>query len=501
MALGISFDFGRFKILIGGASAQWWGPMAVAVIFGLTFATLLTLVMVPTMYRLFEKLRGLVSRRTQVASATAAAVLAIGLTLVPGSAEALTLDEAWTAAEDYSIQLQASIEQQVQTGTLRGKALAAVQPQVDVRTTYVMNQREVAFDMTENFPEDILALMGDVDLGDPTVVQEKEFWQAELGVSQRLFSGAALPGYRSARQLNQAAIYDVQDTRMVVKEQVATAFYGLAAAREGLAISQAAMTSAEHGQQLANRQVLAGAAPPRTDTQARLDLARAKRELENARRQLVDAEEGFATLTGLRGITIDTGPARPAPESAEAALQQARIHRPDINASQARVTATEHERVGRDLRFLPVVDGRFAYLYDQNTGFNTEPWNWRATLTASWQLWDGGLRLAERKETASRVRSAELGVRAAQRQAEHDVRVAYEALKMAESAQAAGLEERALAEENLDLAERSFEAGGATWLDVEQAQLQQLSASLAELTARQQRELAAIRLAAASGTL
>ncbi|MEE9384981.1 MAG: efflux RND transporter permease subunit [Nannocystaceae bacterium] len=64
MALGITVDFAPLgaghapRLLTGTQSAQWWGPMAVAVIFGLAFATLLTLVLVPTMYSILEDLRG-----------------------------------------------------------------------------------------------------------------------------------------------------------------------------------------------------------------------------------------------------------------------------------------------------------------------------------------------------------------------------------------------------------------------------------------------------------
>ncbi len=50
MALGINFDFKSFEWTSGGETAQWWGSMAVAVIFGLTFATVLTLVVVPALY-------------------------------------------------------------------------------------------------------------------------------------------------------------------------------------------------------------------------------------------------------------------------------------------------------------------------------------------------------------------------------------------------------------------------------------------------------------------
>ena len=47
LTTGFSFDFRNFRFDIGGESSQWWGPMGVAVIFGLTVATFLTLIIVP----------------------------------------------------------------------------------------------------------------------------------------------------------------------------------------------------------------------------------------------------------------------------------------------------------------------------------------------------------------------------------------------------------------------------------------------------------------------
>jgi len=52
MALGVSFDFRNWNWIVGGESSQYWGPMATAVIFGLAFATILTLVVVPVLYSL-----------------------------------------------------------------------------------------------------------------------------------------------------------------------------------------------------------------------------------------------------------------------------------------------------------------------------------------------------------------------------------------------------------------------------------------------------------------
>ena len=55
MAIGLSFDFRNLRIQMGGESAEWWGPMAVAIIFGLAVATLLTLVVVPALYSITER--------------------------------------------------------------------------------------------------------------------------------------------------------------------------------------------------------------------------------------------------------------------------------------------------------------------------------------------------------------------------------------------------------------------------------------------------------------
>jgi CzcA family heavy metal efflux pump len=68
MATGVSLDFKKFALDIGSESSQWWGPMAVAVIFGLGVATLLTLVVVPVLCSLGSSLRGDFGPRSKEAS-------------------------------------------------------------------------------------------------------------------------------------------------------------------------------------------------------------------------------------------------------------------------------------------------------------------------------------------------------------------------------------------------------------------------------------------------
>jgi len=63
MALGMNIDFGSLlsnwnpNLFFGGENADFWGPMAWTVIFGLSFATFLTLVLVPAMYLVGNKIK------------------------------------------------------------------------------------------------------------------------------------------------------------------------------------------------------------------------------------------------------------------------------------------------------------------------------------------------------------------------------------------------------------------------------------------------------------
>lgn len=62
LAIGLNFDFIKFfasyevDFFMGGDNKIFWGPMSWTIIFGLTFATFLTLIIVPIMYQFFAKI-------------------------------------------------------------------------------------------------------------------------------------------------------------------------------------------------------------------------------------------------------------------------------------------------------------------------------------------------------------------------------------------------------------------------------------------------------------
>jgi multidrug efflux pump subunit AcrB len=71
LAVGLNVDFFSLfmdydpKIFMGGDNVVFWGPLAWTVIFGLVFATFLTLVVVPVMFYLVNRAKVNVSNKRQ----------------------------------------------------------------------------------------------------------------------------------------------------------------------------------------------------------------------------------------------------------------------------------------------------------------------------------------------------------------------------------------------------------------------------------------------------
>jgi multidrug efflux pump subunit AcrB len=50
LTTGFDFDWQAFHFVTGGANTAFWQPMGTAIIFGLTFATFLTLIIIPVLF-------------------------------------------------------------------------------------------------------------------------------------------------------------------------------------------------------------------------------------------------------------------------------------------------------------------------------------------------------------------------------------------------------------------------------------------------------------------
>jgi multidrug efflux pump len=73
MVLATNIDFFSRTVLVGAPSTQWWRQLATAIVFGLTFATLLTLVVTPSALMLRENVSAFRARRRQAKQSSAEA--------------------------------------------------------------------------------------------------------------------------------------------------------------------------------------------------------------------------------------------------------------------------------------------------------------------------------------------------------------------------------------------------------------------------------------------
>jgi multidrug efflux pump len=501
MALGMSVDFTHGKILLGGQSASWWGPMAWAVIFGLSFATVLTLVMVPTLFSIYDDWRRLWARvRKRPPQPIVAGAAVLLLVLAPQPAKAVTLQEAYSAAEEHNLDLLILREQAIQAKATTGEAVGTMFPQIDLASGYHFNQYEVAFNPADMIPEQFASLMGDLD-GDPIIIQPKRYLDARATVTQELLSGTAYPILIGAFEAAAAARWDEKATRAQIHAGVARTYYGLLQARRGVELADQALKTRQGQLQLATRQRDAEMTDERAHLQARLAVSRAMRDVDNAKDALQTSQMTFRRVTGLSSDTaLETPTPMEIPKSLDAALVIAKRERNDLLAARARVDVARAQRLYTQLSWIPRVDGSFSYLYSENTGFNPDQnFQWVAGINATWPLWDGGSKIAKMRKLGSQVKMSRLILEKQERNAVDEVTTLWDRSKRATEALDTVKLEVELSRQNLELTSRAFEGGSATWLEVEQAELALRSAEQSESTEQMNRDLAVVDLLLATG--
>ncbi len=419
------------------------------------------------------------------------------LSLLVPVALALSLDEAWRIAETDGDDAALIASQMRAATTIRGQAASALLPRLSLSGGYTVNQYESAIDFSKMIPEDLAGLVGDTE---PIVVNEKSFWSGSVSVVQPLFSGSALPAWTAANATARAAEAQARAQLDQLRVGVANTYWAAFLSRERVRLAMDNVARAEKYLALAETRERIGAGRGIDTAQAGVALARARRELVQAEAGKVQAEVGLSRLLGTEpDVALDRPEPRGVTLASPAAAAERALGAPAITASEERARAAQAARTATDLGWIPTINGRFTESFSENSGFSGEEWNWQAALTADWVLFDGGYRIAKQREAAMNKDVATHVVARDRDQAEADARSLWAAHRAAKQARGLAVEERALAEKTLTLAEAAYELGALTFLDLWQTRQQRDGAELAELTADMQLDLAAITLVAKTG--
>ncbi len=339
----------------------------------------------------------------------------------------------------------------------------------------------------------------------PTFVGPFHTLDARLTGTQSVFDFSSIRRYQASKAGVSAATSDVDNTEEQVAGQVARAYLAgvradadVESAEANVNLSQALLTQAEN-------QKKAG-------TGTGMEITRAKVQLANDQQRLLDAQNNrrsaYLRLLRVMGMRLDTDlqltdPLRFVPVD-EVTLEQARTEalkqRPDYAAQRERednarlsASASKMQRLPSVLAFGdygPIGTGPDSLLPTRTVGISIRV-----------PIFDGGKRDAQRAESASQYRAAQVQTRDLKEQIELDVRLALDELHSAEEQVKVARDGLVLANDEMTQARRRYDAGVAIPLEVTDAQTRLARAQDNQTAALYKYNLARVDLAQAMGRI
>ena len=208
---------------------------------------------------------------------------------------------------------------------------------------------------------------------------------------------------------------------------------------------------------------------------------------EEARRSLSDAQITLRSLTGLDIYSGITPPnlAAQVPTALDQAVGQARLRNPLVREAQADVDAANALVKAAEADLYPTVglEGR-ARIGEDIDGFAGETNDLQARVVMRWNVFDGGIRRARVQEEIRKASMARYALHQRQREAEEDVRSAWNALET-QGRVVTALDRQSSVSDDLLLSYRSqFNIGRRSLLDVLDAQNTRFNTQVRLETAR-----------------
>jgi HAE1 family hydrophobic/amphiphilic exporter-1 len=517
--------FGMLPLALAlGAGAEFRAPMARAVIGGLITSTVLTLVVVPVVYTVLEDLAAWLTRRRAAAARIAAATAMIVLSVAAGTASAqvpagretraqvaapaampdvrsLTLTEALALAASRNRDVQGAIEYQNWVRARYVEERAAALPQVAILASIGRqfdDTQSKLFRSVGNGPAPLADVLGGRQDLDGT----------ELRFAQPLFTsgqiGAAL---RAARAGVDFGADQLRRFQQMVARDVSAAFYDVLVAKELLAIAEADLAQKTRHLEQSQRLQAAGLATEYDVLAAGIAADNAQPAVIHGQNVVRFARERLRFLIAAGDTDVDAiGSLEASPDASpayETALARALSNRPELAEAASRRRILGEMVTIASAANKPRVD--FAVNVGLRrlgvTGQSAMGSVWNAAIVATVPVFDGQRtrgRTAAAQSDAARASIEELKLRDA---IALEVRTAVNALEESTRILAALAGTVRQAEQLLILAERGFELGVKTRLEVQDAEVNLRAAQVGLARAQRDYQVARVNLAWVSGTI
>ncbi len=352
-------------------------------------------------------------------------------------------------------------------GAMRRQAIAQFLPALTITANATRRAREVTRIIN----------------GDDVTVQAIDAYSSQGAIDTPLFDLRALPLIRAASNAVAAQTIESQELRRALAFDVADGFYAalslerlLEAARQRVAVGRQTVEESrirlDAG--LANRNDL---------TRTELELATAELVATRAANSVTTARLAlFYLINAPADLTVGSlaVPERAPLQSADRAelVAQALAGREELVALDERLEQAKQLALAPRLGWVPRLDLRGIYRWTNEAGLsgNSEDWNIGANLT--WELFDGGDRIAQAAQRDAVAKEAELDLAQRRRQVALEVDQASADLATAEAALTQARTQLAFASQNAEEVRERFQNGLATALEQTDAQVSAFEAEV-----------------------
>ena len=526
IVIGVSVDFVNQKVTFGGQSVEMWGPMGTVVAGGLLVATLMTLIVVPVMYSVFDSISDAsknIFRKLSAAGLVITLVLMVlpavtsaeeirdrladdefqasleeipsrDLSLIESPVEipatrTLSLDEARILIVDEAYDVQIARTQVAVVDGLIRQAYAALLPTFNASGNYIVNQREIVLDLgIDDLPPQF-------EIPETVIQPRTDYrWSLSTTLNANFRSWPLINQTKAQRDL---ASHQVEVIQQALDEAVIQTYFSLLVVRRTIDLAVQQVASAETIRDFTQRQVDAGVATEFELTRAELDLHQRRTSLDQARNQFILVRKALAELLQTDDdFDISAPPVVEVEAETETddLLHQARRHRALFRLDQSNEEIARWAIRDVYYSYLPSLSATFSWGGGKGSALQPGDPQWALIFGAEWLLWDGGMREAQLDQTRAQLLGAELQSRRTLHQIESELDQARADIDAARIQLESARTTVALANRTLQQAETSYRYGVASQLDVINARDQYQLATLSLIQEELQLQLSQYRL-------
>ncbi len=309
------------------------------------------------------------------------------------------------------------------------------------------------------------------------------YWSYGATLSQLIWDFGQTPGrWRAAEASADSQRESERATLQQIVLGARTAYFGARAARDLVGVARENLANQEAHLRQIQGFVEVGTRPE-------IDLAQARTDRANAQVQLISAENGYETAKaqlnqamGVEGPTdYEIGdetlpPVEGEDQPLDPLLAEALRVRPELAALDRQVKAQEATLGAARGGYFPIL-GVSTGISEGGPALDSTVWNWNATATLTWYLFQGGLTRAQTQEAQANLDGAAAQLTSQRQQVRLEVEQARLAVRAAKAALGAAGEALVNARERLRLAEGRYQAGSGSVIELGDAQVALTTAS------------------------